>query len=543
MPPLVIATTRAARLASTAGAGEHAEDALEGLAGEALEGRGAADDGEELVNGEALAQRHGHQLLGQDVQRVPRQDRRFDRAVVHALDHHGGLEEVPAVLGEDDALAGLANLVAGATDALEAVGHRGRALDLDDEVHGAHVDAELEAAGGDESGQAACLELLLDLETLLSRDRPVVRADQLLARELVEALGEPLRQAAAVDEDDRAAVLADQRQDPGVDGGPDAGPGLAPDDRAAGLVALGDDLAEPGHVLHGHDDLQLQGLARACVHDGDVATLAGAAEEPGDGLEGTLGGGEADALEWRSLVNAGGRRGAGDGRCPKELEPLEAQGEVRAPLGPGDRVDLVHDHVLDAAQDLTRLAGEQEVEALGRGDQDVGRVSHEVPALVGRGIAGPRRDRDARRLIAQSLGSQRDPGEGRPQVALHVVGECLERADVQHPDGTGVTPGRRRARVSDEAVEAPEERGEGLAAARRRVDQRVATGADRRPALRLGLRGRLERRLEPGPHGGPEGRERIGNGRGHGKPSIGLESCLVQMFVSGVPAGLVVRGP
>ncbi len=156
---------------------------------------------------------------------------------------------------------------------------------------------------------------------------------------------------------------------------------------------------------------------------------------------------------------------------------------------------------------------------------------HEVAALVGRGVAGPRGDRDVRRLLAEPLGRQRDAGEGRPQVPLHVVREGLERADVQHPDGAPVLPGWGGPRVTDEAVQAPQERGEGLAAAGRRVDQRAAAGADRRPSLCLGLGGRLERRLEPGPHGGPEGRERIGDGHGHGRASIGPHRHVVQMFV------------
>ncbi len=43
-----------------------------------------------------------------------------------------------------------ADLVAGAADALHAAGDRGRGFDLDDEVDGAHVDAELERRGADE---------------------------------------------------------------------------------------------------------------------------------------------------------------------------------------------------------------------------------------------------------------------------------------------------------------------------------------------------------------------------------------------------------
>ena len=57
------------------------------------------------------------------------------------------------------------------------------------------------------AGHAAGLELLLDRDALLAGDDAVVGADELLAGELVEALGEPLGEAAAVREDDRAAVL------------------------------------------------------------------------------------------------------------------------------------------------------------------------------------------------------------------------------------------------------------------------------------------------------------------------------------------------
>ncbi len=511
-------------LVGRVGAGKHPEDALEGLPGERLERGGAPNGLEQVVHLEPFGQRHRDHLLGEDVERVPRQRRRLDRAVMHALDDHGGLEEVPAVLGEDDALGRLADLVSGTADSLEAAGDRGGALHLDHEVHGAHVDAQLQGAGRDERGETARLQLLLDRDALLPGDAAVMGAYQLFSGQLVEALGEPLRQAPAVDEDDGAAVGPDQLQDPGVDGRPDARLHLAADDGSARPLVLRQHLAQARHVLHGYHDLELQGLAGAGIDDDDVASRSRAAQEPGNGLERSLRGREADALERPCS-------GARAGHRAEALETLEAEGEVCAPLGPGDRVDLVHDHVLDAPQDLARLAREEQIQALGRGDQDVGRVCDEVPALAGRGVPGPRGDRDVRGLLAQPLGRQRDPCEGRPQVPLHVVRESLERADVQHPDGAPVLPGWSGPRVTDEAVQAPQERGEGLAAAGRRVDQRAAAGADRRPSLCLGLGGRLERRLEPGPHGGPEGRERIGDGHGHGRASIGPRRHVVQMFV------------
>ena len=44
---------------------------------------------------------------------------------------------------------------------------------------------------------------------------------------------------------------------------------------------------------------------------------------------------------------------------------------MRAALGAGDGVDLVDDDGLDAAQRLPRLAGEQQEQRLGGGDEDV----------------------------------------------------------------------------------------------------------------------------------------------------------------------------
>ena len=75
---------------------------------------------------------------------------------------------------------------------------------------------------------------------LLARDRAVVGPDELLAGELVEPLGEPFGQPAAVAEDDRRAVRPDELEDPRVDRRPDADPRLGarpPGRRAAPRAA------------------------------------------------------------------------------------------------------------------------------------------------------------------------------------------------------------------------------------------------------------------------------------------------------------------
>src|SRR5207247_1012725 len=53
----------------------------------------------------------------------------------------------------------------------------------------------------------------------------------------------------------------------------------------------------------------------------------------------------------------------------------------------------------------------------------------------------------------------------------------------------------------NETVEAPQERGQGLAAAGGGVDERVLPPGDRRPAARLRRRGRFEGIAEPGSDG------------------------------------------
>ena len=145
---------------------EHVEDAVEDRCGEACEGSGAADEGEErgvgdswrvvgvgcrtlaaascFVGGQRRMCYCGDHLLSEDVERVAEEARGLDVAFVHGLRYGGAGDEIGAVLGEDDARRWSADLVACAADALHAAGDAGRSFDLDDEVDCAHVDAELE---------------------------------------------------------------------------------------------------------------------------------------------------------------------------------------------------------------------------------------------------------------------------------------------------------------------------------------------------------------------------------------------------------------
>ena len=74
-------------------------------------------------------------------------------------------------------------------------------------------------------------------------------------------------------------------------------------------------------------------------------------------------------------------------------------------------------------EELARARGEHQVERLGRRDQDVRRLAQHRRALLLRRVAGADGDRE---LAADAL-------ERRAQVALDVVGERLQRRDVDEP--------------------------------------------------------------------------------------------------------------
>ena len=200
----------------------------------------------------------------------------------------------------------------------------------------------------------------------------------------------------------------------------------------------------------------------------------------------------------------------------------------------------------------------------------------EIATIGGRRVPRPRSHGDARRVITQALRGEADAGERGAQVALDVVGQGLEGADIENADRARVmalprrvaalfprlTARGRRAGPLSETVQAPQEGSQRLATPRWRVDQRVAPLGDRRPALRLGGGGCVERRLEPGPDRRPErcqgirgparGGRAVGwcpgaagrplrtvavssrwagsSTRGHGTPSIGRSARFVQMF-------------
>ncbi len=122
---------------------EHVEHVLELFAGELVEGLRGGDETLDRVDVPLVHRRHRDQLLGEHVEWVLRDHRLLDRPFAHPLGDDRALEQVGAELGEDAAARDVADRVPGATDSLQATADRLRRLDLDHQVHCAHVDSQL----------------------------------------------------------------------------------------------------------------------------------------------------------------------------------------------------------------------------------------------------------------------------------------------------------------------------------------------------------------------------------------------------------------
>ena len=197
------------------------------------------------------------------------------------------------------------------------------------------------------------------------------------------------------------------------------------------------------------------------------------------------------------------RQGALRGRKPdagyrlfRQLaQPLYRQHQVGAPLVVGDGVDLVEDQGIDVLESpAPAVRGKQDVQGLGRGDEDVRRaLGHSLP-LRRRGVAGAHGRRYLRKRRTQLLGQRADLRQGNSQVLLDVVGEGFQRRYVDDLGGLGQTLVNP---LAHQLVNAGQEGGQRLARPGRRGDQGVASLGNGRPPGGLCLRRRVKPAPEP----------------------------------------------
>ena len=424
----------------------------------------------------------GDDELRQHVERILHHLRRLNVAGPHGVENRHLLECVVTKGGDEDATADGVERVTRASDALERGRHALGALQLDDEVHRAHIDTELQGAGGDERAQLTGLEPLLEQEAPLARQRAVVRQRDILFRQHVHARRHPLGLRAVVDEDQRSARAANLREHQRCDRRPD---------RAVHMR----------EVVHWRHHAGLHPLDEAAVHDrrgAEAGRNAGArrqapGQEARDLVERPLRGRESDALRW-----LGGQR----------REALEGEREVRTTLGTGHGVNLVHDHGTQRAEHRAAShAGQQDVQRFRRRDQDVRRLAQHPRARRGGGVARPNGHADVRKFLSRCREALGQRLEWRLEVALHVVVQRLERRYVEQVHRVRE---RRVESIGDELVQLPEKSRQRLAGAGRREDERVRAIRDGRPSLSLRRRRLTEGFGKPGANDGMEWRERIG---------------------------------
>ena len=317
----------------------------------------------------------------------------------------------------------------------------------------------------------------------------MVGEGDLLARHLVDGGGQALRQPPRVHEDHRRAVRPDQLDEPGMDRRPDrASPALSP------LGGRRLHSPDPAEVLDRDLDSQVELLLAAGIDDLDrprPPLPAGRrqlapTEEPGHFVERSLCRRKPDALERRF------RRAQG-------LDPFQRKEQMRAALSGDERVDLVDDDRVDRAEDLARLRGEQEVERLRRGDEDVGRSAQHLRAFLGGRVAGADSNHRHVDLFAVPLCLRRDACDRGPEVALDIDSKRLHRRDVEHPAARFLF----WRRIEHQAVNRRQKGCESLPGSRRREEQGAPSRQDGRPTERLCAGRGGERRLEPAAHDRP----------------------------------------
>ena len=277
-------------------------------------------------------------------------DDRVELAAPDRPDQRGALHQVVARFRKHAPLRQAGNRVTRPPHALDERRDPVRRSDLAHQIHAADVDAELERGRCHEHPQLAALEAGFGVEPRFLRQAPVVRGHRLVAEPLAEVPGQALRHLARVHEDDGGAVLAGELGE--------------------AVVVLAPDLV-------GHDGVELRARnlerqvhrpAVPLVDDG-ARSAAGARQPARHLLDRLLRRRKADAQQ-RLLRHA--------------RQALERQRQMRPAARADDGVDLVDDHRPHRAQHLAAARRRQEqVERLGRRDQDVRRRLHHRRALGG----------------------------------------------------------------------------------------------------------------------------------------------------------------
>ena len=115
------------------------------------------------------------------------------------------------------------------------------------------------------------------------------------------------------------------------------------------------------------------------------------------------------------------------------IQPFEGERQVRPAPGLDHGVDLVDDDGARGPQHVAAaLGGQEQVQRLGRGDENVWRGPKHRGPLGGRRVAGAYRGSDVRRSEALGFRQAADLPTRLGQVLVDVRAQGLERRDVDH---------------------------------------------------------------------------------------------------------------
>ncbi len=282
--------------------------------------------------------------------------------------------------------------------------------------------------------------------------------DLLLAEHFGQVRGDALGQLAGIHEDQRRAMTVDKPRDLPVD--------LMP------LLVRTDRRKRRGW----YDDCHVHLATVSDVHQRAIPPHAH--EKSGDLFQRLLRGGQADALN----------------RARQCFQALQRERQMRAAFVAGKRVNFIDNCRPDASQHFASAgAGQQDVERLGGGDEDVRRFAQHCRAIALRRIAGTNQDADLREVRIKL----RQFVQRTLQVLLNVIAQCPQRRDVEHRCLIG-----KRGSLTGEAIDRGEVSRQGFAHAGGGGNQGVGAGADFRPPLPLRLGGFAKALLEPALDGG-----------------------------------------
>jgi hypothetical protein len=225
-------------------------------------------------------------------------------------------------------------------------------------------------------------------------------AHHLTARQVVEAHSQFLGQGPVADENQGGTVLPDRVQKPGYQRVPSRIAG-----HVSGVLDRADDLE-----VHLPPSADVQHLHFSRHHRSPLEgpELVVAAEEAGHLVQRAHGGRKPHALERLS---------------GEFLQPLQGKREVYAPLVRRQRVHLVYDDVADGGQDASGLwGGEEQVQGLRSGDEDMRRPSYHGGTDVRGGISGAYLHGDGRPFFVPHLVRfVGDTLQGHLEVSVYIV--------------------------------------------------------------------------------------------------------------------------